>query len=168
MVSSPGPMRLMVSILAWPTRRWLTAAATAVVFAVLAGGLTDVLPNPFTDRVVPAAWWTYVTLAMSAVLGGLLAGTYVHSPADPVGKGRGAGGGLLSFLAIGCPVCNKLVVLAVGASGALTLWAPIQPVLAVASIGLLAWALRTRLAAELSCPTPRPPRGGAGRDARVR
>lgn len=158
-------MRLVASVLAWPARRWLVAAATAVAFAVLAGGLTDVVPNPFTDRVVPAAGWTYVALAMSSVLGGLLAATYVRSPADPVGTGRVAGGGLLSFLAIGCPVCNKLVVLAVGASGALTLWAPIQPVLAVASIGLLAWALRTRLATELSCPSPRPPRMARSRGA---
>jgi hypothetical protein len=153
----------LVSILAWPARRWLAATVAAVTFAVVAGGLTAVVQNPFTHRVVPASWWTYVTLAISAVLGGLVTATYVRSSAslasptsNSVGKGRVAGGGLLSVLAIGCPVCNKLVVLAVGASGALSLWAPIQPVLAVASIGLLAWALRTRLAGELSCPVPAP------------
>ncbi len=35
-----------------------------------------------------------------------------------------AGGGLLSALAIGCPVCNKAVVLLLGSAGALTVWAP--------------------------------------------
>lgn len=49
-----------------------------------------------------------------------------------------ASGGLLSYFAIGCPVCNKLVVLALGSSGAISWFAPLQPLLAVASVGLLA------------------------------
>jgi hypothetical protein len=54
------------------------------------------------------------------------------------------------------PVCNKLVVLLLGVSGALTVWALLQPVLGLASVALLGWALRTRLAAERSCPVPTP------------
>ena len=50
-------------------------------------------------------------------------------------------GGLVSFFAVGCPVCNKLVLLALGASGAVSWFAPVQPVLAVASVALMAWAL---------------------------
>jgi hypothetical protein len=49
---------------------------------------------------------------------------------------------LLSVLAIGCPVCNKLVVLALGVGGALTYFAPVQPILGFLSVGLLAYALR--------------------------
>ncbi len=49
---------------------------------------------------------------------------------------------MLSVLAIGCPVCNKLVVLALGAGGALTHFAPVQPILGFLSLGLLAYALR--------------------------
>jgi len=45
------------------------------------------------------------------------------------GRGRLGGGGLLSFLAIGCPICNKLVVLALGLGGVLRWFAPIQPLL---------------------------------------
>jgi hypothetical protein len=104
--------------------------------------------------VVPVTWWSYPTLAVAALLGGLVIASYVRSPAQPVATAKTTGGGLLSALAIGCPVCNKLVVAALGTSGALTLWAPLQPVLAVVSIALLAWALRTRLAAERSCPIP--------------
>jgi hypothetical protein len=58
-------------------------------------------------------------------------------------------------------VCNKLVVLALGTTGALTIWAPLQPVVAAASMLLLGWALGTRLAAERSCrslPVPGPGR----------
>jgi len=58
--------------------------------------------------------------------------------------------------AVGCPVCNKLVVLALGAGGALTYFAPVQPVMALLTLGLLLYALRARLAGEKSCPVAVP------------
>lgn len=61
------------------------------------------------------------------------------------------GGALLSVLAVGCPVCNKLVVLLLGVSGALSWFAPAQPLLAVLSVILLAFGLRRRLRGEVSC-----------------
>ena len=61
-------------------------------------------------------------------------------------------GGFLTFFAVGCPVCNKIVLLALGYTGALRWFAPVQPLLAIAGIGLLAWALRSRLRAEVACP----------------
>jgi hypothetical protein len=48
---------------------------------------------------------------------------------------------------VGCPVCNKLVVLLLGAGGALSYFAPLQPVLGMVSLALLAYALCTRLRA---------------------
>jgi hypothetical protein len=63
-------------------------------------------------------------------------------------------GGLLSFFAIGCPTCNKLVLIALGSSGAITWFEPVQPVLALAGIALLAWALRRRLQSATSCVMP--------------
>jgi hypothetical protein len=59
---------------------------------------------------------------------------------------------VLSFFAVGCPVCNKVVLLALGASGAVTWFAPLQPLLALVSVAGLAWALRTRLAGLRACP----------------
>ncbi|MEZ5295782.1 MAG: hypothetical protein R2697_05770 [Ilumatobacteraceae bacterium] len=47
-------------------------------------------------------------------------------------------GGLISFFAVGCPTCNKVVLLALGTTGALDWFAPAQPILAVLSIVLLA------------------------------
>jgi hypothetical protein len=46
-----------------------------------------------------------------------------------------------------CPICNKLVVLALGVSGALSYFAPIQPVLGLASVALLIYALLLRFRA---------------------
>ena len=59
--------------------------------------------------------------------------------------------GLLSFFAVGCPVCNKLVIVALGATGARQWFEPVQPLLAVASVALLAWALRARLRSGDTC-----------------
>jgi len=85
----------------------------------------------------------------------LTAATYLRQP-GPEGE-RSAkvatGGGLLSVFAIGCPVCNKLVVLAIGASGALRWFAPVQQILATVSLGMLGAALWTRLGTEVACPT---------------
>lgn len=144
----------LISVRLWSARRWFVAAGAAIVFTALAGLPTDVIPNPLAARQVPVAWWNYPVLTVTALLGGLLAATYVRSRTDQAVTGRSAGGGLLSVLAIGCPACNKLVVVLVGTSGALNLWAPLQPLLAITSIVLLAWALRARLTAEQSCPAP--------------
>ncbi|WP_407698922.1 hypothetical protein [Streptomyces katsurahamanus] len=64
--------------------------------------------------------------------------------------------GALSVFAVGCPVCNKLVVLALGMSGAMSYWAPAQPVLALLSLGLLAHSLVRRLRTAAACPVPDP------------
>lgn len=68
-----------------------------------------------------------------------------------------AAGGLLTFFAVGCPVCNKLVLLALGYAGAMTWFQPVQPVLQVLAVTLLGLALVQRLRGELACtvsPTP--------------
>lgn len=63
-------------------------------------------------------------------------------------------GGVLAYLAVGCPVCNKLVLVALGSSGAMTWFAPLQPILAGLGVVVMVWALLIRLAGEVSCPTP--------------
>jgi hypothetical protein len=71
--------------------------------------------------------------------------TYLVPRACRVG-GRARTGGVLSFLAAGCPVCNQLVVLAVGTSGALNYYfRPLQPLPGLASLILLGVASLARL-----------------------
>lgn len=153
----------------WPPSRWATAAITAVLTALLVGLPTAVVPNPVFGRAVPVQWWNYPALAVTALLGGIVLATFVNvppareAPGAPTpsraGSRLGTVGGLLSFLAVGCPVCNKLVLLLLGTSGALTLWAPVQPLVAVASVAALAVAALRRLAGEAGCPVPRSPAG---------
>lgn len=126
---------------------------------LLVGLPTDVIPNPVFGRPVPVTWWSMPVLVITAVLAGLLLATYVREPTDEVVEldrpARAGGvGGLLAFFAVGCPVCNKLVLVALGTTGAMEVFAPLQPLLAVASIGLLAAALRARLRNESRCAVP--------------
>lgn len=146
---------------AWTARHTLTAAAGAAGAALLVGLPTDVVPNPAFSRAVAVTWWSYPTLAVVAVLSGLLLATYVRTdaaatvlPEDRPAR-RGLASGALSLFAVGCPVCNKLVLLALGSSGAMTWFAPAQPLLAALSVVGLALALRARWRSQAACPLPR-------------
>ncbi|MFP4148369.1 MAG: hypothetical protein ACLFUG_12660 [Nitriliruptoraceae bacterium] len=151
----------------WSRRRWLAAAAGTAGAGLLLGLPTAIIPNPIFGRQIEAPAWSYLAFAVTAVLSGLLLATYVREPA-PVGAPatgdepqvndedakRFTLGGLLAFFAIGCPTCNKLVLLALGTSGAITWFEPVQPLLALAGIGVLVWALRRRLRNEVACDVP--------------
>lgn len=138
----------------------MVVVGAGLLVSLLIGLPTDVIPNPVFGRPVAVTWWSYPTLVITAVLGGLLAATYVgaRSGASASLDGvdaptrRGGIAGLLSFFAVGCPVCNKLVIVALGTTGARQWFEPVQPVLAVASIVLLGWALRSRLRSASACP----------------
>ena len=146
----------------WTTTRWWFAAAMAAVSALAIGLPTDVIPNPvFGRQGTPVEPWAMPVLLITAVLSGLLFATYLGATeivdtADGEGLDRssrfGSLGGLLSFFAIGCPICNKVVVVALGTSGALSWFAPVQPYLGLVALALLAWALRVRLRGEVACP----------------
>ncbi len=142
----------------WPMRRWLVAAGTAVATYLIVAIPTDLIDTPLFWREIPPTWWAQPVLVVTAVLAGLLTATYVSRPDAPTRKTTarlGGAGAIVSFFAVGCPVCNKLVLLALGTTGAMQFFEPIQPYLAAASIGLLLWALIRRMTSEESCPVPR-------------
>jgi hypothetical protein len=150
----------------WSPRRWGAALLASGASLVLLGVPTAMIPNPVFARRIVAPAWTYPSLAVTALLAGLLLATYVRQ--EP-GQGSGATalgeaspqetrsftvGGLLAFFAIGCPTCNKLVLLALGTSGAVTWFEPVQPLLSLAGIAVLLWALNRRLLGEVACSVP--------------
>ncbi len=142
----------------WTSRRWSAAALGAVVTTLVIAVPTAMLPTPVFGREIPTTWWAWPVLVVTSVLSGLLLATYVREPgagrAEATIDRKGTAGGLLAFFAVGCPVCNKLVLLALGYSGALQWFAPVQPVLAVGGVVLLGWALRARLRGQLACALP--------------
>lgn len=138
----------------WTARHWLWATIAAVVIAAITGTVAGLIPNPLFTRMIEAPWWSYPVWLAAAVLSGLLVATYAGPRTEQQRTRRGVVGTVLSFLAIGCPTCNKLVVLALGTNGALNWFGPVQPVLAIGSLALLGFALRARLRTTSACPSP--------------
>lgn len=149
----------LATLLTWSMRRWLVAAGAAVLTLAVVGLPTAVIPNPVFGREIPPTDWALEVLIITSILGGLLAATYVRNddPAtlplavDERPARGGALGAFLAYLAIGCPVCNKLVLVALGSTGAVQWFAPVQPYLGAAGLVVLAWALMVRLRGELVC-----------------
>lgn len=142
-----------MSLRHWPARRWAVAALISVLTAVLIGVPTGIITTPYYHRMTPVLWWNVPIWAATALLAGLVSATYVRSAMPTRAPGQASGvASVVSLLAVGCPVCNKVVVAAVGASGALNIWAPVQPVLAVLSVAALAGSLAYRLRGERRCP----------------
>ena len=59
---------------------------------------------------------------------------------------------VLAWFAVGCPVCNKLALLVLAYSGAITWFAPVQPYLAGVALALTAGALLRRTRGQTFCP----------------
>jgi hypothetical protein len=121
---------------AWPVRRWVAAAVGAGGTVVFVGVPTALIPTSIFGRGVPAPGWAWPVLPATAVLSGLVMATYVALPGARSGSvptsttREGLVGGLLAYLAVGCPTCNKLALLALGSTGAVRWLAPVQPILA--------------------------------------
>ena len=139
----------------WPRRRWVAAGLATISTVLLVGIPTVLVPTPVFGREVAVTGWAWPALIVTSVLAGLVAATYVRTVRAPDDVSRaGLVGGFLTYLAVGCPVCNKIALLALGYTGALHWFAPVQPFLAVAGIALLAHALQRRLEGEVSCRRP--------------
>lgn len=138
-------------------RRMAVGLIAAVVTALLIGIPTGIIQTSWYHRMTPVLWWNYPVWALSSILTGALVATYVRDPAVGVPATHGGKtflGGMLSLFAVGCPICNKLVVMAIGVSGALNWFSPIQPVLAIGSLGLLVYALWARRRTVIACRVP--------------
>ncbi|MCB0916688.1 MAG: hypothetical protein H6525_02060 [Actinobacteria bacterium] len=152
-------MCFLSALLTWRPRRWLAAVLGGLATFVLLGVTTAVIPNPVFGRSIAPTDWAMEVLVITSVLSGLLFASYVRNEAralEPADKGSrwGTAGGLLAYLAIGCPVCNKVVLIALGSTGAVQFFAPIQPYLGALGIGFLAFALVFRLNREAACAIP--------------
>lgn len=142
----------------WSAWRWVMALGIALAAAVLSGVPTGIVPSPLYHRMTPVLWWDYPFWAASSVLLGLLAASYARTPSTqgrPDTLAPGVGAGIVSTIAVGCPICNKIVVLLLGASGAVRYFAPVQPLLGFVGVMMLMTALVVRLRGQTICPLPR-------------
>ena len=158
----------VAAVLATIDRRFVLHGALWTGASLLAFGLVAaIIPNPVFGRQVPPEPFAIAIWVATAPLMGLLGATYsaaapsgstaesapllVGSAAAVAGRDGTTLGTVASFgafLAIGCPVCNKLALVLLGTSGAMTVFAPLQPVIGAASLvllaGTLAWRIRLR------------------------
>ena len=144
------------ALLLWSPKRCIVAVVTAVATGVLISLPTAIIENPVFGRDVAVTSWSIPVVILTAVISGLIVATYIRNDQSVEEESSikiGGAGAFLSFLAVGCPVCNKIALVALGYSGALQYFAPVQPYLALFGVGLLMYALRKRLTGELMCST---------------
>ena len=153
-----------LALRSWTARQYLAATGFSVGFALLIGIPTVLIPHPVFGREIPVVAWNYPVWIATSILAGMLAATYVRrtraagdvpevvDPSDAPSR-FGMVGGVLAWFAVGCPVCNKIALLALGYSGALTWFAPVQPYLAATALLTTAGALPMRLRGQVLCTT---------------
>jgi hypothetical protein len=160
----------------WRRPQFFVAIIATAVVGLLMGLGTVLIPNSVFARDLPPEPWNYPAWIAASVLSGLLFATYVRplapEAAEKVGGGTddipivkrdtdearrssrmGVAGAFFAWFAVGCPVCNKLAVIALGYTGAITWFAPIQPYLALIAIILSGVALLWRLRGQIACPS---------------
>ena len=147
-------------------RFWGVSGVYTLGAALFIGIPTVLIPNSFFVRMTPSSAQDYIIWGLSVLLIGpvmALATLYPTSPRTPsAAPGRSGGiraflGTLLAFFSVGCPICNKLVVLLLGVTGAMTIFDPLRPFLGMASLLLLSMTLILRLRVlRTGCPLPLP------------
>ncbi|MFQ5620916.1 MAG: hypothetical protein ACE5FT_03660 [Candidatus Nanoarchaeia archaeon] len=118
----------------------------AIGYYLLFGGVTAVIANPLFTRMIDVTFLDQIFLISSSVLLGAYTGIDLYK--KKLVKQCSAlaySGGVGSFLAFACPICNKLLVLLFGATALMTYLEPYRPVLGVVGTGLLVGAVYARV-----------------------
>ncbi len=132
---------------------WIAAGVGAIGASLALGVPSAMFDNPFFIRMIPVRAEDYVIWIVTSILLGLVLGTFAISSVKG-NESKALGGGILTYLAVGCPICNKLVILFLGISGALAYFEPVQLYMGIGSVILLGWTLLLRARSVTGvCPT---------------
>lgn len=136
-------------------RQWKVAGWAYLGSLLVMGILGETLPIASIGRGVPVEWWNYVTLAISPVLIGLIAATFVPNRQPKSSRRRGAAGagvgGAVGTIAMACPVCNPIAIPLFGTAGVLSFLSPERGLISLLSVALLAITLVLRIRTMRSC-----------------
>ncbi len=127
-------------------KKFILIAGLSIIFVLALGIPTAVIPNTFFVRMTPVYWFDYIFLAVDSLLLGIyftLAIAKRKALSGKFSEGKAAGGGVLGFLAVACPICNKLLLWLFGATWLLQYFEPIRPVVGILSVAILLWAIRS-------------------------
>ena len=123
------------------TKEIATALLIAIGIFIFFGTVTALWSNPFFIRMVPVRGYEYILLTAESFLIGAYLGiqrTYTSGTCSTTG-------GVLAFLGIACPVCNKLLLLLFGSTFLLSYFEPIRLYVGLLGIFLLSWALYKKI-----------------------
>ena len=118
-------------------RRVLKGVIVATATIAALGTVAAIWENPFFIRMTPAGNAEIWILGLLAILIGVFVA--IRRPAC---SGKTAGvGGVLGFLGIACPVCNKILLVIFGGDLLLTYFEPIRIYVAVIGVAIAGWAV---------------------------
>lgn len=124
-----------------PTLFGVAAATTS--FAGL-GTVAALWENPLFIRMTPAGGWEIGLLAVMSVLIGI----YVAIRSPVCASKSATTGGVLGFLGIACPICNKILLLLFGGELLMTYYEPVRIYVALLGVivtaGAVWWTLRQK------------------------
>lgn len=124
-----------LSTISW--RSWVKGALVASLAFLVLGTASALWGNPFFVRMTTAGGWEIGLLGMLSVLLGLWVA--IRRPAC---RARAVGmGGVLGFLGVACPVCNKVLLLVFGGELLLTYFEPLRVYVAAAGVALVGLAV---------------------------
>ena len=118
-------------------RQWAKGVTVALLAFGGLGTVSALWNNPLFMRMTPAGGWEIGLLGALSMLFGL----YVVMRRPACADGTAGVGGVLGFLGIACPVCNKILLLLFGGELLLTYFEPIRLYVAAAGTVILAVAV---------------------------
>ena len=120
----------------------LIAVLLSLVFFVLLGIPTALIPSPFFSRMIASTIVDYALLALVAALAGsyISYSLYIKSVQDNNGDYAAVGGTLAAVFSFSCPICNILLVVLFGSTALLVFFEPYRHYLSLLTIALFAIA----------------------------
>jgi len=118
-------------------KQWLAGIAVALGMFALLGTVAALWENPIFIRMIPADGWETGLLAILSVISGL----YVVIRRPFCSNKAANTGGIVGFIAVACPICNKILMLVFGGELLLSYFDPIRIHVALIGVILTLWAV---------------------------
>lgn len=122
-------------------------------FVLLFGIPTALIPTPWFVRMIPARLSDYVFLLLNSALIGAYVGLHMYEKHERNKRGdvMATTGSIANIFAVGCPICNKLLVALLGTSAIMTYIEPLRVWLGVLSAGLVGAAVWFKIKNVRTC-----------------
>jgi len=122
-------------------KRYAGALLVMVTSFALMGTVAALWQNPVFIRMTPVGDWELILLALVAVFSGAF--VIVRRPFcdTPGSENTATAGGVVGFIGLACPVCNKILLLVFGSELLLTYFDPVRIYLAALGVIIMAWVV---------------------------